>query len=70
MSLCVLCAQPTLGPGECCAYHLAGQTDDWATSNRVMCDFIHRGVVGTTPHGAADLSIELLDDSLEVALTS
>ena len=70
MSLCVLCAQPTLGPGECCAYHLAGQTDDWATSNRVMCDFIHRGVVAPTPHNAFDPSIELLDDSLEVALTA
>jgi len=70
MSLCVLCAQPTLGPGECCAYHLAGQTDDWATSNRVMCDFIHRGVVGATPDDDADPSIELLDDPLEVALTA
>jgi hypothetical protein len=70
MSLCVLCAQPTLGPAECCAYHIAGQTDDWAAGNRVMCDFLHRGIVGATPHDAADPSMELLDDSLEVALTS
>jgi len=70
MSLCVLCAQPTLDAGECCAYHIAGHTDDWAAGNRLMCDFLHRGIVGAAPHHAADTSIELLDDSLEVALTS
>jgi hypothetical protein len=53
-----------------CAYHIAGQTEDWATGNRLMCDFLHRGIVRATPHAAADPSIELLDDSLEVALTS
>ena len=70
MSLCVLCAQPTLGPGECCAHHLASQTDDWAAANRAMCDFLHRGIVAAMPRDAADPSIELLDDSLEVALTA
>jgi hypothetical protein len=69
MSLCVQCAQPTLGPGDLCAYHIAGQMEDWATGNRLMCDFLHRGIVRATPH-VADLSIELLDDTLEVALTS
>ena len=69
MSLCVLCAQPTLGPGDLCPYHIAGQSDDWAAGNRVMCDFLHRGIVGTTRHDVADPSIELFDDSLEVALT-
>ena len=70
MSLCVLCAQATLGPGELCPYHIAGQGDDWAAGTRVMCDFVHRGIVGATPHDVADPSIELLDDSLEVVLTS
>ena len=70
MTLCMLCAQPTLGPGECCAYHLAAQTDDWAAANRAMCDFLHRGIVSATPHDAADPSIELLDDSLVAALSS
>jgi hypothetical protein len=54
MSLCVQCAQPTFGPGELCLYHTAGQTDDWATGNRLMCDFLHRGIVPATPHGIAD----------------
>jgi hypothetical protein len=70
MSLCVLCAQPTRGPGECCAFHLASQPDGWAAGNRAMCDFVHRGIVQATPHAAADPSIELRDDSLEFALTS
>jgi hypothetical protein len=70
MSMCALCAQPILGAGEFCAYHLAGPTDDWAAGNRVMCDFVHRGIVRPTPPDLADPSIELLDDSLEVALTS
>ena len=40
MSLCVLCAQPALGRGDVCAYHLDGHADDWATGNRIMCDFL------------------------------
>jgi hypothetical protein len=28
-----------------CAHHLFGNDDDWAASNRVMCDLVHRGVV-------------------------
>ena len=35
MSLCVLCAQPTLGPADLCPYHIAGQGDVWAAGNRV-----------------------------------
>ena len=70
MSLCVLCAQPTLGPGDLCPYHFAGQADDWAAGNRVMCDFLHRGIVGATRHDVADPSIELFDDSLEVGLAA
>jgi hypothetical protein len=69
MSLCVLCAQPMLGPGECCAYHVVGQSDDWAAGNRLICDFVHRGIVAA-PHDVGDPFIEQLDDSLEVVLTS
>jgi len=32
-----------------CAYHAVGpggpDVDNWANSNRIMCDFIHRGIV-------------------------
>ena len=71
MSLCAHCAQPTSGPRELfCAYHLTDRTHDWAAGNRLMCDFLHRGIVPATPHDIADPFTELLDDTLEVALTA
>jgi hypothetical protein len=48
MSLCAYCGYPTLDDGMC-AYHGVGQgapdVDDWASGNRIMCDFIHRGIL-------------------------
>lgn len=53
MSICVQCAQPALGSRELCGYHTAAfGHDDWATGNRIMCDFIHRGIVSATPQSA------------------
>jgi hypothetical protein len=41
-----------------CAHHAAGYGDDWAMSNRIMCDFLHRGVVSPPPeHRAAALTM-------------
>ena len=71
MSLCAHCGQPTLdSDGELCAYHSAGgaDKDTWATSNRIMCDFVHRRIVSPTPCEPADSSIELLLGRLEAAL--
>ena len=65
MSFCVLCAQPTLSRDDVCAYHLHGHGDDWATGNRIMCDFLHRGVVPPAPSerpGALELLVEALDE--------
>ncbi len=45
MSLCALCAHPTLGGDVLCGYHAAAHGGDWATGNRIMCDFLHRGIV-------------------------
>jgi len=42
----------------------------WATGNRVMCDFLHRGIVSPTPRELADDSIELLVRTLETALSA
>jgi hypothetical protein len=70
MSRCVLCGQPTLGPDDVCAHHMSGHGDDWATGNRMMCDFLHRGIVSLTPGERADPSIELLIGTLEAALTT
>jgi hypothetical protein len=50
MSLCAKCGGPTFGPEELCAYH-HDDGESWATGNRIMCDFIHRGVVASRPRG-------------------
>jgi len=70
VSLCAHCAQPVLGSESLCAYHTFGQTDDWAAGNRIMCDFVHRGIVSPTPCELADASIELLVGTLEGALSA
>jgi hypothetical protein len=49
MSLCALCGGPSYGADALCLHHLHAGTDDWATGNRIICDFIHRGIVGRTP---------------------
>jgi hypothetical protein len=45
MSLCVFCGHATLGGRDLCAYHDATHEDDWAVGNRLMCDFLHRGIM-------------------------
>lgn len=45
MRLCAFCGTVMTGPGGVCAFHLTLASDDWAVTNRSMCDFIHRGCV-------------------------
>jgi hypothetical protein len=41
MSLCALCGLTVPdGTGVCAHHHTAD--DDWASTNRIMCDFFHR----------------------------
>ena len=42
---CACCAA-VIGDAGLCSHHGVGYGDDWARENRVMCDFIHRGIVG------------------------
>ena len=49
MALCVLCGQSTIGDTEICMHHVGGYGEDWATGNRIMCDFLHRGIVPPAP---------------------
>ena len=42
MSVCAQCAMPVVA-GELCPIHIIAH-DDWATQNRIACDFVHRGV--------------------------
>ena len=47
-SHCAYCGAVTIGSGLC-PHHSVGYADDWARENRIMCDFIHRGVVVHIP---------------------
>ena len=68
MSLCAYCGQATFGSDSFCAHHASGHGDDWAAGNRIMCDFVHRGVVSSTPTEGASY-IEFILGRLEEALT-
>jgi hypothetical protein len=69
MSLCPYCGDPTFGPGAICVYHGLSNRDDWAKGNRIMCDFVHRGVVLPTPSRSALSSMDVLED-LETPLVA
>ena len=43
MNRCALCNIEVPGRWSLCAHHDA-QEIGWAASNRIMCDFLHRGV--------------------------
>ena len=45
MSLCVSCGVMNPDGVEVCPHHHNVYGDDWAASNRVWCDFFHRGIV-------------------------
>ena len=45
MPLCVQCGVPATGSAEICSHHALSHGDDWAKANRIMCDFLHRGII-------------------------
>ena len=49
MPLSVQCAQFTLGTAEIRSHHDSGHGDWAAAANRIMCDFLHRGVLAAAP---------------------
>ena len=59
MPLCVQCGFSTLGTAAICSHHVSGHGADSATADRIMCDFLHRGVVAPTPC-KRDEDLELL----------
>jgi hypothetical protein len=64
MSLCAACGIQLTDGEALCRHHSTGADDGWAASNRIMCDFIHRGVV---PARAADDEKEICATLAEVA---
>jgi hypothetical protein len=53
MSFCAYCGFDTPSPDVLCAHHTCAVGNDWATGNRIMCDFIHRRIVAPAPTAAA-----------------
>jgi hypothetical protein len=52
MVLCPACSRPLPDDATLCPQHFTGPVGGgWAASNRIMCDFFHRGV--TPPRLAA-----------------
>jgi hypothetical protein len=49
MRVCAQCGNVTVGNAEICNEHLGYPNDDWAQANRMMCDFVHRGIVPPAP---------------------
>jgi hypothetical protein len=50
MAFCPVCGHCVVGPGPMCGYHaVTPQGGDWAIGNRIMCDFVHRGVALSRP---------------------
>jgi len=41
-----------------CAHHVASYGDDWAMGNRIMCDFLHRGVSPPPEQRTATLTMD------------
>ncbi len=45
MSRCAVCAVPLTGRRRgLCSFHEGGWGRDWAAENRILCDFVHRGM--------------------------
>lgn len=45
MSLCVSCGLQLAGEASLCPHHHSAFSDDWAAVNRIVCDFVHRGLL-------------------------
>ena len=45
ITYCALCGQELFNEARLCPHHQAGGQDGWAAVNRIMCDFLHRGIV-------------------------
>lgn len=42
MTVCPVCGHFVIGQETMCGFHTTALRGDWATGNRIMCDFVHR----------------------------
>jgi hypothetical protein len=67
MSRCTNCGETVIDGSTLCTYHVTGHGDGWATANRIMCDFVHRGIVVSEVSEPADQLIDVLVEDLQGA---
>jgi hypothetical protein len=70
VSPCPLCGQQLAGNATLCARHAGLAAESWAASNRIMCDFFHRGIAPPrvdTAERIADLSRRLAESRDAIA---
>jgi len=71
MTLCAYCGHPTVRLGSMCGYHASEPAGaDWSRGNRIMCDFIHRGIVAPVSRVRARESLDVLFDRLQTAMVA
>ena len=44
MNHCIYCGY-LIPEGEMCGHHTVSYGEGWAKSNRIQCDFFHRGII-------------------------
>jgi hypothetical protein len=49
MRLCALCGLAINAELDICPHHHSSMDDNWAISNRLICDFVHRGKLEPLP---------------------
>ena len=68
MSVCACCGLRTIGTEPLCAHHaLTSSDDDWASRNRLACDFIHRKVIPPRSVERMEIDLEEPFGALEAA---
>ncbi len=60
MSLCAYCGLPICRADVLCTHHTSVVSDDWAVGNRIMCDFIHRGIMTPATLSATGSDLALM----------
>ena len=69
MSVCAYCGLRTIGTEALCAHHaFTPSDDDWASRNRLACDFIHRKVIQPRPFECVETDLEGPFGALEATM--
>jgi hypothetical protein len=67
MSVCIVCGQSNPDRDSFCSYHITPE-DNWATANRIICDFVHRAIVPRRLPASERDQVVITDDEGEVVV--